>query len=198
MTGEFEPNDSRNVTGTASTPDGHWTGQSGQTPDAAGQQQQGGASQQQQGGGGQSANPQSQNAPGSSGGMSDGSSGNMPGGQQDGGSFSGADESQSGAGGQQNQLDSGSGQMGGSSDQSGMIGQVREHMTVVGPDGETCGRVDSVEGGQIKLTRHDSADGQHHYLDPAQIEAVEGDQIRLAQSPDWNTGDTGGEASRAM
>ena len=79
MTGEFEPNDSRNVTGTASTPDGHWTGQSGQTPDAAGQQQQGG--------GGQSANPQSQNAPGSTGGMS-----------QEGGSFSGADESQSGMG----------------------------------------------------------------------------------------------------
>ena len=169
MPGEFEPNDSRNVTGTASTPDGRWTGQGAQTPDAAGQQQQGG---------GQSANPQSQNAPGSSGGMSGG---------QQGGSFSGS-------GGQQNQLDSGSGQMGNSGDQSGMIDQVREHMTVVGPDGETCGRVDKVEGGQIKLTRHDSADGQHHYLDPGQIDCIEGDQIRLSQSPEWNNG----EASRAM
>ena len=190
MTGEFEPNDSRNVTGTASTPDGHWTGQGEQTPGAAGQQQQGS--------GNQSANPQSQNAPGSSGGMSGGSSGGMSGEQQDGGSFSGADQSQSGSGGQQDQYDSSSGQMGGEGGQSDLVSQVREDMTVVGPDGETVGRVDKVEGGQIKLTRHDSADGQHHYLDPGQIETVEGDEIRLAQTPDWTTGESGSEASRAM
>ena len=37
MSGEFEPNDSRNVTGTASTPDGHWTAQGQQPPLAGGQ-----------------------------------------------------------------------------------------------------------------------------------------------------------------
>ena len=37
MSGEFEPNDSRNVTGTASTPDGHWTAQGQQPPLANGQ-----------------------------------------------------------------------------------------------------------------------------------------------------------------
>lgn len=43
--GEYEPNDSRNVTGTATTRDGRWTGQGQQPPDArgemAGQQNQG-------------------------------------------------------------------------------------------------------------------------------------------------------------
>ncbi len=37
MSGEFEPNDSRNVTGTASTPDGRWTGQGQQPPLANGE-----------------------------------------------------------------------------------------------------------------------------------------------------------------
>lgn len=30
--GEYEPNDSRNVTGTASTPDGRWTNKDGKPP----------------------------------------------------------------------------------------------------------------------------------------------------------------------
>lgn len=30
--GEYEPNDSRNVTGTATTPDGRWTNTEGKTP----------------------------------------------------------------------------------------------------------------------------------------------------------------------
>lgn len=37
MSGELEPNDSRNVTGTASTPDGHWTGVGQQPPLANGE-----------------------------------------------------------------------------------------------------------------------------------------------------------------
>lgn len=35
--GELEPRDSRNVTGTASTPDGRWTNREGQPPLANGQ-----------------------------------------------------------------------------------------------------------------------------------------------------------------
>jgi hypothetical protein len=34
--GEYEPKDSRNVTGTASTPDGRWTNPSANPPNAAG------------------------------------------------------------------------------------------------------------------------------------------------------------------
>lgn len=37
MSGEFEPNDSRNVTGTASTPDGRWTAEGQQPPLANGE-----------------------------------------------------------------------------------------------------------------------------------------------------------------
>lgn len=35
--GEYEPRDSRNVTGTASTPDGRWTNTDGKPPLAAGE-----------------------------------------------------------------------------------------------------------------------------------------------------------------
>lgn len=45
MSGEFEPNDSRNVTGTASTPDGRWTAQGKEPPLAGGQSPQAGAQQ---------------------------------------------------------------------------------------------------------------------------------------------------------
>jgi hypothetical protein len=43
--------------------------------------------------------------------------------------------------------------------------QIREHMEVLGSDGERVGTVDHVEGdAMIKLARTDSPDGQHHYL----------------------------------
>lgn len=93
---------------------------------------------------------------------------------------------------QEQQLGSASSQSGSDSD---LIDQVREDMMVTGPDGEDCGRVDSVEDGMIKLTRNDSADGQHHYLEAGLIEGIEGDEIRLSQNPDWLSG---GESSRAM
>ena len=42
---------------------------------------------------------------------------------------------------------------------------IREHMGVLGSDGEHVGTVDSLEGGDmIKLARTDSPDGKHHYL----------------------------------
>jgi hypothetical protein len=121
-------------------------------------------------------------------------------GGQAGNSQAGSSEQQGGeyaSRGQDQQFDSSAGQSGGSygSDTS-LTDQVREHMTVVGPDGQTVGKVDSVDGGRIKLTRNDSADGQHHYLDASQIDGIEGDRIRLSQAPDW--GNDSGESSRAM
>ncbi len=97
---------------------------------------------------------------------------------------------------QNQQFDSSAGQSGdGYGSGMNMIEQVREQMTVIGPDGAQCGRVDSVEGDRIKLTRNDSADGEHHYLDASQIEGIEGDEIRLSEAPEWNSS---GESSRAM
>ncbi|HUQ13271.1 MAG TPA: DUF2171 domain-containing protein [Novosphingobium sp.] len=41
---------------------------------------------------------------------------------------------------------------------------IRKDMDVIGSDGTTLGKVDSVERERIKLTRKDSADGEHHYV----------------------------------
>ncbi|MGN6154511.1 MAG: DUF2171 domain-containing protein [Sphingomicrobium sp.] len=61
----------------------------------------------------------------------------------------------------------------------GRLGSIREHMEVVGSDGETVGKVDKVKGDHIILTKSDSPDNRHHMLDCSMIETVEGDQVRL-------------------
>jgi outer membrane protein OmpA-like peptidoglycan-associated protein len=50
---------------------------------------------------------------------------------------------------------------------------IREHMDVIDADGHTIGRVDSFDGSRIKLTRKDSPDGQHHYIDAAEVARVD-------------------------
>ncbi len=47
-----------------------------------------------------------------------------------------------------------------------MAQQIREHMEVLGSDGQHVGTVDKVEGEEaIKLTKNDpKADGLHHYI----------------------------------
>lgn len=43
--------------------------------------------------------------------------------------------------------------------------QIREHMEVRSADGAHVGTVDHMDGSsRIKLTKNDSADGQHHYI----------------------------------
>jgi len=59
------------------------------------------------------------------------------------------------------------------------LGQIHEHMDVIGSDGETVGKVDCVKGDHIVLTKGDSPDNRHHMLDCSMIESVEGDQVRL-------------------
>jgi len=41
---------------------------------------------------------------------------------------------------------------------------IREHMDVIAACGNKVGVVDHVEGASIKLTKHDSPDGQHHRI----------------------------------
>jgi hypothetical protein len=43
------------------------------------------------------------------------------------------------------------------------------------------GTVDKVEGERIKLTRTDSPDGQHHFIDKKQVGAVEGNKVKLSR-----------------
>ena len=66
------------------------------------------------------------------------------------------------------------------------IGQVREHMEVIGADGVHIGTVDKVEGDRIKLIKADSGSHQdhHHYISRGLIAAVDGDQVRLSANGD--------------
>jgi hypothetical protein len=58
---------------------------------------------------------------------------------------------------------------------------IREHMEIVDADGTHVGTVDHVEENRIKLTRKDSQDGKHHFLDIKQVAGVEGNKVKLNQ-----------------
>jgi len=60
-----------------------------------------------------------------------------------------------------------------------MLGQVREHMDVVGSDEQHVGKVDCVRGDRIMLTKSDSEDGRHHMLSCSDIDRIEGDRVIL-------------------
>lgn len=60
-----------------------------------------------------------------------------------------------------------------------LLGQVREHMSVVGSDEEPVGTVDCVRGDRIILTKGDSDDNRHHALSCSLVDRVEGDRVVL-------------------
>ena len=66
------------------------------------------------------------------------------------------------------------------------IGEIREHMEVIGADGVHIGTVDKVEGNRIKLIKADSGshEDHHHYISGGLVAAVEGDQVRLSANGD--------------
>jgi len=66
--------------------------------------------------------------------------------------------------------------------------QIREHMEVCDASGRHIGTVDHVEGGQVKLTRKDSADDRYHYIETSAIDRADGDRLILR----------GGAETRAM
>jgi hypothetical protein len=73
----------------------------------------------------------------------------------------------------------------------GTIVQIKEHMEVVCVNGDKVGTVDHVEGDRIKLTRHDSPDGRHHYISTSLVAKVD-DKVHLNETaPDvmrtWET-----------
>lgn len=61
----------------------------------------------------------------------------------------------------------------------GILQQVTEQMEVVGSDGKPVGKVDTVRGDRIVLTKKDSPDGQHHLLTCGLIDKVEKDRLVL-------------------
>lgn len=65
---------------------------------------------------------------------------------------------------------------------SGSAMQIREHMEVVGSDGQHVGTVDHTDGNRIKLTKRDDPDGSgqhHHYLPMSCVGAIDGNRVKL-------------------
>ena len=61
-----------------------------------------------------------------------------------------------------------------------MLAQVREHMEVVGSDGEHVGTIDRVAGERLILTKSDpESGGAHHSLSCTDIGRIEGDKLIL-------------------
>lgn len=62
------------------------------------------------------------------------------------------------------------------------LGQIREHMEVIGADGVHLGTVDKVDGHRIKLTKADSGahSDHHHYISTGLVATIEGNQVRLS------------------
>lgn len=53
------------------------------------------------------------------------------------------------------------------------IAGMKDHMNVYASCGKQIGVVDHLEGSAIKLTRKDSADGQHHYVPTSWVSKVD-------------------------
>ena len=61
-----------------------------------------------------------------------------------------------------------------------LLGQIREHMEVVGNDDEHVGTIDRVAGDRIILAKSDpESGGAHHSLSCSEIDRVEGDRVIL-------------------
>jgi hypothetical protein len=59
------------------------------------------------------------------------------------------------------------------SDLKTRLAQEGEHLQVKDVNGEHVGTVDHLDGDQLKLTRTDSADGQHHFVPLTQVESMD-------------------------
>ena len=58
---------------------------------------------------------------------------------------------------------------------------IREHMDVFGSCGNKLGKVDHVEGSQIKLTKNDSPDGMHHLIPMSWVKQVD-EHVHLSKT----------------
>ena len=62
----------------------------------------------------------------------------------------------------------------------GLLGQIREHMEVVGKDGNHVGTVDKTAGDRLILTKSDpESGGAHHSISCSDIDQIEGDRVVL-------------------
>ena len=67
----------------------------------------------------------------------------------------------------------------------GLLGQVREHMEVVGNDDQHVGKVDKVAGDRIILAKSDpDSGGVHHSISCSDVDRIDGDRVILDCSSD--------------
>ena len=57
--------------------------------------------------------------------------------------------------------------------------RIKEHMEVVDASGRHLGTVDEIDGDNIKLTRSDSSDGQHHYVEIDHVDDISDNRVTL-------------------
>ncbi|WP_348761717.1 DUF2171 domain-containing protein [uncultured Salinisphaera sp.] len=57
--------------------------------------------------------------------------------------------------------------------------RIKEHMEVTDANGQHVGTVDKVEDEKIKLTKTDSSDNQHHYLNLDDVDRLEDNRVYL-------------------
>ncbi|MDO8411541.1 MAG: DUF2171 domain-containing protein [Phenylobacterium sp.] len=63
--------------------------------------------------------------------------------------------------------------------------EIKEHMEVVGSDGEHVGRVDHVVGTEIELAKFDMGAGlKHHMIPITWVDRIEDDKVRLNLTKD--------------
>ena len=70
---------------------------------------------------------------------------------------------------------------GGSCGTAKSTADIRERMDVIGSCGNKLGVVDHVNGGQIKLTKKDSPDGQHHLIPTSWVARVD-EHVHLSKN----------------
>ena len=59
--------------------------------------------------------------------------------------------------------------------------RIKEHMEVTDCKGQHVGTVDHVDGDNIKLTKTDSADGMHHFLQMSDVDKVADNRVYLKE-----------------
>ena len=60
------------------------------------------------------------------------------------------------------------------------LSKIEPNSEVIGADGVHVGVVDHVDGRRLKLTKMDSVDGRHHYIDGGLIADIENGKVRLS------------------
>jgi len=59
--------------------------------------------------------------------------------------------------------------------------RIKEHMEVTDCRGQHVGTVDEIENERIKLTRSDSKDGMHHFVDLEDVDKVDDNRVYLKE-----------------